>query len=73
MNELFRDIDGKVCAAKVMFITTVFIFQIKAIISGMVFGGWSGGTLDYSGVAMVIGALGSVYWGRSHTKSLKVK
>jgi len=69
MNDLVKDVNGKVCNAKIMYNITVITCLVKLIISGMVYGDWNGGDVDYSGLALIMGAAGGVYWGRNKTKA----
>lgn len=69
MGELLKDQQGKVCNAKIMYNLTVIVCLVKILISEMTLGDWSGGTVDYTGLGLVIGAAGSVYWGRNKTKA----
>ncbi len=63
---MFRDSDGKFCAAKTAFISCLSTFLI--VILHHEFNGM-GKSLDYQGMAVFLGVAGTVYFGRSHTKS----
>ncbi len=75
MGDLLKDNNGKVCNAKLVYNITIFVCLFKLLISGMTYGDWSGGEVDYTGLGVVIGAAGGVtggvYWGRNKTKSEK--
>ena len=58
MSDLVKDKNGKVCNAKIMYNITVMTCLVKLLISGMVYGDWDGGDVDYSGLALIIGAAG---------------
>jgi len=60
MNQLIADKNDKLCAAKVAFMLTLVTCLAKIIISD---------TPDYSGMGVLIGSVGAIYFGRSHTKA----
>jgi len=68
MGDLLKDKNGKLCNAKLMYNITVITCLAKVIISGMTFGDWNGGVVDFTGLGLIIGASGGVYWGRNKTK-----
>ena len=57
---LFKDGAGKYCMAKMMFFMSVCTF-LGVIIQNPA-------NADYQGMSMFLGAVGAVYFGRSHTK-----
>lgn len=69
MTDLLKDPNGKVCNAKIMYNLTIVVCLVKLLISGMTYGDWTGGAVDYTGLGVVIGAAGGVYWGRNKTKA----
>ena len=62
MKDLVKDKDGKICAAKIAYWLTLVICLTKVVIQD---------APDYSGLALLIGSVGAVYFGRNHTKASK--
>jgi hypothetical protein len=68
MNDLVKDVNGKVCNAKIMYnmgvIVGLFVIAAKAIMAD---------GPDYSGLAVLFAGittpLGAVYYGRNKTKA----
>lgn len=65
MKFLFQN-DGKPCLAK-----TAFTMTMLTCLGQIAYLSYSGGDIDYSGMATLIGAVGAIYWGRSNTKAIK--
>ncbi len=63
MKYLFQN-NGKPCLAKTAY--TVAVITSIAVIA---YNTYTGADTDYSGMSMWIGAVGAVYFGRSHDKS----
>lgn len=63
MKYLFQN-DGKPCAAKTFFTLTVATCLGKILVSS-----YNGVSIDYQGMAVLIGAVGAIYYGRSKTKA----
>jgi len=66
MKNLYQDENGKTCAAKVAFMLTVLTCLGKILLAS-----YTSEAIDYSGMATLIGAVGAIYFGRSHTKAAK--
>ena len=65
---MFKDSDGKFCLAKTSFASCLAAFLI--VILNHEFNG-GGSDLNYEGMAMFLGVVGTVYFSRSHTKAIK--
>ena len=59
----------RLCTARTGWIATLTVGLIKILLSGLSIEGIiEFGELDYSGFAMLLGAVGAVYWGRQDSK-----
>ena len=65
MKYLFQN-EGKPCLAK-----TAFTMTMVTCLSQIAYLSYTGGVIDYSGMSVLIGAVGAIYWGRSSTKAGK--
>lgn len=65
MKFLFQN-DGKPCLAK-----TAFTMTMLTCLGQIAYMTYTGESIDYSGMATLIGAVGAIYWGRSNTKAIK--
>lgn len=63
---MFKDSEGKFCLAKTSFASCLAAFLI--VILNHEFDG-GGSELNYEGMAMFLGVVGTVYFSRSHTKA----
>ncbi len=68
LKNIFKDSNGKHCLAKMLFAICVIDFLV--VINHHEFTG-QGASIDYQGMAMVLGAIGATYGFRSHTKAGK--
>lgn len=68
MNGILKGADGKICNAKICYNITLSVCLFKIVVSGMIIGTWNAGPVDYTGLAMILGAVGAVYYGRNQTK-----
>ena len=69
-NQLIKDGNGKMCAAKTAFMITLLTCLAKIIIHGVApFFGFEAPAPDYTGMAALLSPLAAVYWGRNHTKA----
>lgn len=66
MKFLYQDKDGNNCAAKLAFTLTVATCLGKILIAS-----YTKDAIDYAGMSTLIGAVGVIYFGRSHTKAAK--
>ena len=62
MKYLFQH-NGKPCLAK-----TAYTLAVVTSVSVIAYLTYTGGDVDYSGMSVWIGAVGAVYFGRSHDK-----
>jgi len=69
---MFKGQNGKVCAAKTAFMSSLAICLFKILVSGMTINGMPMESVDYAGMAAFLSPLAAVYWGRSHTKASSV-
>ena len=60
MKQLIHDKNNKLCAAKTAYMLSLAVCLVKIIITD---------GPDYAGMAVFLGALGGVYFGRSYTKA----
>ena len=60
MNDLIKDSNNKVCAAKIAFWVTLIACLIKIFMQD---------APDYSGLAMFLSPVAALYFGRSQTKA----
>lgn len=67
---MFKDGDGKFCLAKTSFAACLSVFLI--VILHHEFSGASD-DLNYQGMSMFLGVVGTVYFSRSHTKATSNK
>ena len=59
----------QLCTARVGWIATLGMGLIKMVVSGVVIEGViSFGEFDFAGFALVLGAVGGIYWGRQDSK-----
>ena len=65
---MFKDKDGNFCLAKTSFAGTLSAFLIMIIENAF---RDIPRDLDYTGMAMFLGVVGTVYFSRSHTKSVE--
>jgi len=61
-SNLINDSSGKLCAAKIAFWITLISCLVKIFIQD---------SPDYAGLAMFLSPVAAVYFGRSHTKSVR--
>jgi hypothetical protein len=64
MKQLYQDSEGKVCAAKVAFMSTM-----ATSLGTVIYNTYMAIAIDYTGIAALIGAAGAIYYGRSNTKA----
>lgn len=72
MKDLTHDKNGKLCAAKTAYMITLAACLIKVIFSGFTWGEFTVNEADLSGLSLLLGSVGAVYFGRSHTKAKEV-
>ena len=65
LDFIYKDKDGSKCLAKTAITTTLF-----TCLGTIIYQAYSGASIDYSGMATLIGAVGAIYWGRSNTKAV---
>jgi hypothetical protein len=63
---LFEDKQGKPCAAKSAFTLTMATCLGKILLAS-----YTGESIDYNGMAVLIGSVGAIYYGRSRTKEVE--
>jgi len=61
---LFKDKNGDYCAAK-----TAFSLTVATCLGKILLASYTVEAIDYAGMATLIGAVGAIYFGRSHTKA----
>ena len=60
----------RLCTARTGWIATLVVGLMKILVSGMsIEGAVTFEVFDYAGFALVLSAVGAIYWGRQHTKS----
>jgi hypothetical protein len=64
MKFLYKDKGGNNCAAKLAFTLTMATCLGKILIAS-----YTGESIDYNGMAVLIGSVGAIYFGRSATKA----
>ncbi len=64
LKDLYKDSDGKTCAAKVAFMSTV-----ATCLSSILYATYAETSIDYNGMGVLIAAVGAIYFGRSQTKA----
>ncbi len=64
LKDLYKDSDGKTCAAKVAFMSTV-----ATCLSSILYSTYVGASIDYSGMGVLITGVGTIYGYRSQTKA----
>lgn len=64
MKFLIQDKNGNNCAAK-----TAFTLTVATCLGKIFLASYTQEVIDYSGMATLIGAVGAIYFGRSHTKA----
>ena len=64
MKFLIQDKNGDSCAAK-----TAFTLTVATCLGKILLASYTKEMIDYSGMATLIGAVGAIYFGRSHTKA----
>ena len=57
-------------SARAGWVATLVICLLKVLVSGVTIEGYGAvESADYSGMALFLGAVGAVHWGREYTKS----
>lgn len=69
IKDLTHDKNGKLCGAKTAYMITIFVCQVKLLMSNMTIGDVVFGDVDIGGLSLFLGSVGAVYFGRSHTKA----
>ena len=69
MKYLFSDQNGNYDATKTMFVLMCITAIFKVLFSGTTIMGYAFESVDYSGLAMIVGAFAAAHFGRSHTKA----
>ena len=67
MKYLFQH-NGVNCAAK-----TAFSLTMATVLGKILIASYTGEAIDYPGMSVLIGAVGAIYFGRSHTKAKEGK